>query len=945
METAGFLPDGGKLGALIRAFDWSSTPLGPLGSWPQSLRTAVGLMLQLRQPAYIAWGPEQISLYNDGYIPICGAKHPQGLGLPARDLWAEIWGQLGPINDAVMRGEAQWFEDMPFALAGRGGDEPSYFSFSYTPLRDERGEVAGIFCAAMETTDKVLTRRALDQVAQRWRRIFEQAPSFICILRGPDHIFEFVNSAHRRLFGSEAWVGRPIRDAFPDLEGQGFYEQLDRVYGLGERVVFVDQPVRFRSPSDGRDEVRYLDFIYAPLLDEDGSVGGVFCEGFDVSERRDAQAALRRSEEQLRLATDAAEIGLWDVDVVTDTLYWPPRVKAMFGVSPDRPVSMTDFYEGLHPDERAEVVAAFAAACDPARRTLYDVEYRTVGKEDGAIRWVAAKGRAVFDEQDRCVRVIGTAIDITGRKAAESRLRELNETLERRISEAVAERKLLADMVDGADVFVQVADPEFRFLAINRASADEFERIFGVRPKVGDSMLELLADQPESQAAVRRVWARALAGEAFTEIGEFGDAARDRRHYEMKFDVLRDSAGERVGAYQFVYDITERLRDQQRLAVTEEALRQSQKLDAMGQLTGGVAHDFNNLLTPIIGGLDMLQRGGVGGAREQRMITAALQSAERAKTLVQRLLAFARRQPLQPTAVDVGRLVAGMADLVASTSGPQIRVVVEAPPGLPPALADANQLEMAILNLSVNARDAMEHGGVLRITASAETVDAEHPAKLRPGAYVRISIADTGEGMEEAVLARAIEPFFSTKGVGKGTGLGLSMVHGLASQLGGGLTLASTPGVGTNVELWLPESVAAPRPEVQGDGPVAGGPMLGTALVVDDEDLVRLSTADMLADMGFVVVEARSAEDALRQLEAGLQINLLVTDHLMPGMTGVELAYAVRERRPEVRTLIVSGFAEAAGLAPDLNRLTKPFRQADLAAVLSATPDPGRSPR
>ena len=945
METAGFLPDGGKLGALIRAFDWSSTPLGPLGSWPQSLRTAVGLMLQLRQPAYIAWGPEQISLYNDGYIPICGAKHPQGLGLPARDLWAEIWGQLGPINDAVMRGEAQWFEDMPFALAGRGGDEPSYFSFSYTPLRDERGEVAGIFCAAMETTDKVLTRRALDQVAQRWRRIFEQAPSFICILRGPDHIFEFVNSAHRRLFGSEAWVGRPIRDAFPDLEGQGFYEQLDRVYGLGERVVFVDQPVRFRSPSDGRDEVRYLDFIYAPLLDEDGSVGGVFCEGFDVSERRDAQAALRRSEEQLRLATDAAEIGLWDVDVVTDTLYWPPRVKAMFGVSPDRPVSMTDFYEGLHPDERAEVVAAFAAACDPARRTLYDVEYRTVGKEDGAIRWVAAKGRAVFDEQDRCVRVIGTAIDITGRKAAESRLRELNETLERRISEAVAERKLLADMVDGADVFVQVADPEFRFLAINRASADEFERIFGVRPKVGDSMLELLADQPESQAAVRRVWARALAGEAFTEIGEFGDAARDRRHYEMKFDVLRDSAGERVGAYQFVYDITERLRDQQRLAVTEEALRQSQKLDAMGQLTGGVAHDFNNLLTPIIGGLDMLQRGGVGGAREQRMITAALQSAERAKTLVQRLLAFARRQPLQPTAVDVGRLVAGMADLVASTSGPQIRVVVEAPPGLPPALADANQLEMAILNLSVNARDAMEHGGVLRITASAETVDAEHPAKLRPGAYVRISIADTGEGMEEAVLARAIEPFFSTKGIGKGTGLGLSMVHGLASQLGGGLTLASTPGVGTNVELWLPESVAAPRPEVQGDGPVAGGPMLGTALVVDDEDLVRLSTADMLADMGFVVVEARSAEDALRQLEAGLQINLLVTDHLMPGMTGVELAYAVRERRPEVRTLIVSGFAEAAGLAPDLNRLTKPFRQADLAAVLSATPDPGRSPR
>jgi signal transduction histidine kinase len=239
----------------------------------------------------------------------------------------------------------------------------------------------------------------------------------------------------------------------------------------------------------------------------------------------------------------------------------------------------------------------------------------------------------------------------------------------------------------------------------------------------------------------------------------------------------------------------------------QEQLRQSQKLEAMGSLTGGVAHDFNNLLTPILAVLDRLQRQGLGTERERRLIDGAAQSAERAKTLVQRLLAFARRQPLQPGPVDVGRLVTGMVELIASTTGPRIDVRVELAPNLPSARADANQLEMALLNLAVNARDAMPDGGRLTIAATREPVqDRRHPAKLRPGLYVRLSVTDTGTGMDEATRARAIEPFFSTKGVGKGTGLGLSMVHGLAAQLGGGLTITSRPGRGTTVELWLPVS-------------------------------------------------------------------------------------------------------------------------------------------
>ena len=383
-------------------------------------------------------------------------------------------------------------------------------------------------------------------------------------------------------------------------------------------------------------------------------------------------------------------------------------------------------------------------------------------------------------------------------------------------------------------------------------------------------------------------------------------------------------------------DVTDRLRKEAQLAEAQEQLRQSQKMEAMGQLIGGVAHDFNNLLTPIIASLDMLLRRGVGSERERRLMDGALQSAERAKTLVQRLLAFARRQPLQPGPVDVGRLVSGMAELVASTLGPRIDVRVDLPDNLPPALADANQLEMAVLNLAVNARDAMPDAGVLTISAARESVRGPHPAKLRPGHYVRLSVKDTGTGMDQATLARAVEPFFSTKGVGRGTGLGLSMVHGLALQLGGGLTIASRPGQGTTVDLWLPMSAVAADEDGQASGAVPAPKDVGTALLVDDEDLVRMSTADMLMDLGYEVVEARSAEEALRLVDEGLAPDLVVTDHLMPGLSGLDLARDLRSRRPELPVLIISGYAEMDGIAPGFPRLTKPFRAAELAESLAA---------
>ena len=382
--------------------------------------------------------------------------------------------------------------------------------------------------------------------------------------------------------------------------------------------------------------------------------------------------------------------------------------------------------------------------------------------------------------------------------------------------------------------------------------------------------------------------------------------------------------------------VTDRIREQERLARAEEQLRHVQKMEAMGQLTGGMAHDFNNLLTPILGALDILERKAIGGDREQRLIAGALQSAERAKTLVQRLLAFARRQPLQATAVDVGELICGMADLVSSTIGPQIRVLVEIQPGLPPAKADPNQLEMALLNLAVNARDAMAEVGVLRLTADLAEVSGGDGGGLRPGGYIRVSVADTGTGMDEATIARATEPFFSTKGVGQGTGLGLSMVHGLAQQLGGDLRIRSRPGLGTNVELWLPrseEAVASPDAQSATRTPAI---QRGSVLLVDDEDLVRASTAEMLVDMGYEVREACSAEEALSLINGGLRPGIVITDHLMPGMTGVDLAASLQTMLPGTPVLLVSGFAEHSGIDLHLPLLSKPFRNSELARSISA---------
>jgi len=360
----------------------------------------------------------------------------------------------------------------------------------------------------------------------------------------------------------------------------------------------------------------------------------------------------------------------------------------------------------------------------------------------------------------------------------------------------------------------------------------------------------------------------------------------------------------------------------------QDQLRQAQKMETIGQLTGGVAHDFNNLLMAVMGNLDLLRKRIPDDPRLRRLIDGALQGAERGASLTQRLLAFARQQDLRAEAVDLGTLIRGMSDLLERSLGPRVELRLDVPDRVPPARVDSNQLELAILNLAINARDAMPDGGSIEIRIRDNQADEE--ARLPPGRYLALSVIDNGAGMSSETLKRAVEPFFSSKPLGKGTGLGLSMVHGLAVQLGGALQLSSEVGVGTTATLILPVATQLPKAEV----PMAVQQQAGRSAVilfVDDDPLIAMSTTEMLEDLGHRVIGVNSARHALDIIRSEQPIDLMVTDHVMPGMTGLELAAASRQLRPSLPILLATGYAELPeGSQLDLPRLAKPYHQDQL---------------
>lgn len=507
----------------------------------------------------------------------------------------------------------------------------------------------------------------------------------------------------------------------------------------------------------------------------------------------------------------------------------------------------------------------------------------------------------------------------------------------------------LAEALDDQTAFVLITEE-----AIRTADLKPLTAWLAAQPAWSDLPFVLVTDHgggPERNPIAAR-WLEALGNVSFIERPfhpttlvslvramvkgrrrqlETRSLLEDLRQGELR---LQQRVEERTAQLQHAHD--ELLAHVAERARTEEQLRQLQKLESIGQLTGGVAHDFNNLLTAVLGNLELLRKRLPSNPAIDRLIDGATQGAQRGAALTQRLLAFARRQALQPKPTDLAELVRGMDDLLRRSLGPSIAIEFDLPAGLPPALADQNQIELALLNLAVNARDAMPDGGKLEIALRLEHVPAA--GDLAAGKYVRLCVSDSGCGMDPQTLSRAIEPFFSTKEVGKGTGLGLSMIHGLALQLKGALRLYSEPGRGTRAELWLPvangKAHATPA-QVETAADVSKRRL--TLLLVDDDFLISLSTAALLEDLGHEVVKASSGATALEVLESGKPVDLMITDYAMPGMTGVQLAEAARKLRPGLPILLATGYADLpARTKLDLPRLSKPYQQRQLAERITS---------
>ncbi|QGN54796.1 PAS domain S-box protein [Novosphingobium sp. Gsoil 351] len=725
-------------------------------------------------------------------------------------------------------------------------------------------------------------------------------------------------------FGEVDATGRfsRVNDRFCEITGYSREELLERTMlsithpdDVARNVPLFEAAVAHGTPyvhekryirKDGA--IIWVNNSVSVITETDGELSGVLAVSIDVTARREAEADLRKAEQRLRLATEGAGIGTWDWNLREGVGTWSSQAQRILGVERGENISLEERMNAVYPPDRPAVTAALGKSLSGSGE--FALEYR-IQRPDGAIRWVASHGVMERDEAGRYVRALGTLRDVTTRRDAQERLEQLNRTLESKVAERTRERDAMWRL--SRDLLL-VLDARRRIVAINPIVEEAIG--YSSEEVVGQPFERFLHpdDRPLLGQATRRG-----RRERITDI----DARLVTRDGNVR-QFVWNATPEAGLAYVNGRDVTEERARQEELFAAQEALRQAQKLEAIGQLTGGVAHDFNNLLSPIIGGLDILRRRGVGGEREHRLIEGALQSAERAKLLVQRLLAFARRQPLQVRAVTLAPLLEELRGLLTSTLGPQIELSILVAPGLDSVMADANQLEMAILNLAVNARDAMPDGGHLRV--SAQRVVAASGT-----AFIELAVSDDGLGMDEETLSRAVEPFFSSKGVGKGTGLGLSMVEGLTAQLGGSLHIDSRPGGGTTVTLCLPVAggVSAPlAPPLASPG--AGGK--GCILVVDDEPLVRMGTAELLRDEGYEVDEAESAEAALA-LGSFDRFACVVTDYLMPGMNGVELAARIQLARPALPILLLSGYADPGAFSA-LPYLSKPCFGDDLARAV-----------
>ena len=816
---------GGECGSLIRARNWATSSLGPADRWPSEMRATIANIVNSPVAKLLVWGPDHILFYNDAYRAIVGDRHPEAIGMPFARVFPELWDWHRPILQAGLCGERQSFLNQPTEIARANGSETLILDLYYTPVFDGRGVSNGVLCTVIDNSAQKAFESRLAASEAEMRRIADAVPMLVAYA-DRDHRYRFANARYEDWFGvlPASIVDRPIRETLGEEMYRDRIGDIDAA--LTGRTVIAETKMRHRELGMRDVEIRYV-----PHREESGETLGVYILGIDITERARDAAEIKASNSRFRTAMEAVHGVLWTNSADGRMVGEQPGWAALTG---QRYAEYQGFgwAAAVHPDDADATVVAWNAAV--AARSMFVHEHR-VRRHDGEWRTFAIRALPILDAAGEIAEWVGVHTDISHRRAAEAALRQ------------------------------------------------------------------------QADSLVKQV--------------------RHRERAEEQLRGLNETLETRV-----IEEIAERRQAEAKLA-------QAQKLETVGKLTGGVAHDFNNLLQVVGGNLQLLARDVAGNAKAERRVENAMAGVSRGARLASQLLAFGRRQALEPKVVNVTRFVRGMDDMLRRAIGEAIEIETVFAGGLWNTFIDPGQIENALLNLAINARDAMDGRGRLTIELANAHLDDDYArthAEVVPGQYVMLAVTDTGSGMSPDVVARVFEPFFSTKPEGKGSGLGLSMVYGFVKQSGGHVKIYSEIGHGTSIKLYLPRAIQSEDVEVQVDtGPVRGG--TETVLVVEDDEEVRATVVEMLCDLGYRVLKASDAASGLAVIESGVPIDLLFTDVVMPGaLKSPEMARMARERLPNIAVLFTSGYTEnsivhGGRLDNGVELLSKPYTREALA--------------
>lgn len=905
----------------IKAYQWEQTPLGPQESWPDVLSTTVRLVLHSPLPMITLWGDQGTIIYNDAYIAFAGGHHPNLLGRPIREGWAEVASFSDDVMRRVLAAEALSFTQIEMTLYRHGRPEQVWLDLDFSPISDNDNVIVGVLGVVIETTGSYKANLTLTFDRARLQTMFDQAPGFMALLNGPEHVFEMVNQAYLSLIDHREAIGKSVASALPETVEQGFVGFLDKVYRDGEPLALEAAPITLADAA-GNPRQRYVDFVYQPLRDETGAVFGIFVQGSDVTDRIAGAKTLALSEAKFRAFAQAMPHQVWTSTVHGKLDWFNEHVFDYSGMRLDD-LKGDGWATMVHPDDLPDAGARWAIAL--AAGTPYETEFR-LRRSDGMYRWHLARAVPLTAEDGAVTSWIGTNTDIEVQKVSELRLEKLNASLEEMVSNRTAERDRMWRL--STDVML-VADFEAKVEAINPG----FSKLLGWSEVdiLGRDFLQLI--HPDDLAST------------LEKVGALGHGANVygfTNRYRCKDGSYRILSWSAAPDERFIHaigrDVTAEHEHAQAIRHAELALQQSQKMETIGKLTGGVAHDFNNLLQIISGNLQLIEIGG-DTQRMAKWLGSARFAVEKGAKLASYLLAFGRRQPLEPKVIKVGRLIVSVEELLRRALGELIEIELVLSGGLWSTEVDVTQLENALLNLAINARDAMDGAGKLTIEANNAVLDdmyCRQHSDVSPGQYVMVAVTDTGSGMSPEVAAQAFEPFFSTKEEGKGSGLGLSMIYGFVKQSGGHVKIYSEVGHGTTLRLYLPRSMhqeTVIEPVDASD--IVGGSE--TILVAEDDEAVRATVVEMLSQLGYRLLTAPDASSALSVIQSGIPVDLLFTDVVMPGpMRSPELARLAKQRLPQLAVLFTSGYTEnsivhGGRLDPGVELLGKPYTRETLA--------------